>query len=437
MIDPGLIMLGLFLLLLLTGAPIAIALGASGALIMVTENLGAPAIATNAYTSISKYPLLALPLFILAGMVFERAGVAERMVRFLSVLVGQWRGAKALVAISVCLLLGGISGSGVADAAAVAAVMLPAMTRAGYPKAFSASLIAAGGTTAILIPPSVGFILYSILVPQASVPAMFAAGIVPGFMAGLALIVPAIWLARRHQWEALPDLAAAAAPKRSSAELWRLFREAIWGLIAPLIVLGGLRTGLFTPTEAAVVAASYGMFVGLVIYRSMTLRGLWLCFVDAAEVSAVVMIIMALASNFAYAGSVLGALDHLANFLIQVFNSPGAVLAAVMVMLLLAGMVLDAPSILLIFVPLLIPVALHFEWDLVWFGVLMTMNLAIGQITPPMAVNLLVTARIAGVTVEQTTRWALWFVGALMVALLMVAIFPATALWVPTKMGFQ
>lgn len=435
--DPGLLMMVIAAALLFAGVPIAVALGAAGAFTMVTEGLGAPAIATNAMTSISKYPLLALPLFILAGMVFERAGVAARMVHFLTMIVGQWHGAKALVAIAVCLLLGGISGSGVADAAAVAAVMLPAMTRAGYPRAFSASLIAAGGTTAILIPPSVGFILYSILVPQASVPALFAAGIIPGLLAGLALLVPALWLSRRHGWDtAVPGADGAPAAARSPAAFARAFREAIWGLVAPLIVLGGLRAGLFTPTEAAVVAVAYGVFVALVIYRSMSLADLWRCMVDAAGISAVVMIVMALASNFAYSGSVLGALDALAKVLTATFDSSGAVLAMVMLLLLLAGMVLDAPSVLLIFVPLLVPVAQHFGWDLVWFGVLMTMNLAIGQVTPPMAVNLLVTSRVAGVTVEQSARWALWFVASLLVALAVVAMVPQAALWAPEAFGF-
>ncbi|MEZ5740068.1 MAG: TRAP transporter large permease subunit [Burkholderiaceae bacterium] len=307
MIDPGLLLFLIFLVLLLAGAPIAIALGASGAFIMVSEGLGASAIATNAYTSISKYPLLALPLFILTGMIFERAGVAARMVKFLSLLVGQWHGSKALVAILVCLLLGGISGSGVADAAAVAAVMLPAMTRAGYPRAFSASLIAAGGTTAILIPPSVGFILYSILVPQASVPAMLPPASCPACSPALALIVPAALL---------PSPALPLGPRRTAGQArrrrWPLEKPAR-GDLGPRCPADRARRPAWHvhADQAAVVAVFYGMFVGMVIYRSMGWRELSGCRSVLRPRSRPVVIIMALASNFITPAPVLGALDKL------------------------------------------------------------------------------------------------------------------------------
>jgi len=426
--EGSLILLGGFAVLLLLGAPLAVGLGLVGTIVILREGLGIMSVPTNVYTGIAKYPLLALPVFILAGMIFERAGVAERLVRFVSVCVGNRAGAPAIVAVLVCMFLGGISGSGPADAAAVAMVMIPGMAAQGYPRAFSASLIAAAGSTAILIPPSLAFIVYNILVPQASIPALFAAGMIPGILAGLALLVPVLWFSIRHGW--------GREAARAEGGFWRTFREAVWGLIAPIIILGGLRLGLFTPTEAAVVAAFYGLFVGFVVYRTLDLAKLYRVLVESAEISAVVMVIIALASVFAHAGSTLGAFDAFAKLLLGFTTSEAMMLTMIMVMLLIAGMLLDAISIFLVFLPILVPIMRTFGWDPVWFGVLLTMNMAIGQFTPPMAVNLMVTSRIAGVSIESTVRWVVWMVAAMLVAMVAVAVFPALATWLPRQLGY-
>ena len=422
------LLFGSFLLLLVAGAPLATALGIAGAFVLLAADLGASAIASNVYSSIAKYPLLALPVFILAGTIFERAGVAARLVAFVGALVGRRRGGQATVAILVCMLLGGISGSGPADAAAVAMVMLPSMLRQGYPPAFSASIIAAAGSTAILIPPSIAFVIFTVLVPQVSVPALFAAGLVPGLLAGLSLLVPSYVFARKYGW------GAKEAPERRS--LLPALKEASWGLAAPLVILGGLRTGAFTPTEAAVVAVFYGLFVGTVVYRTLDARALYRVLVDSAEISAVVMLIIACAGIFAHAGSTLGAFDALAKAMLGVTQEPYLMLAMIMLTLLVAGTMLDAASIYLIFLPILTPIVHAFGWNMTWFAVLMTMNLAIGQFTPPMAVNLLVTTRIAGVAVETTVRWVLWMVVSMLGAVALVATFPQLALWLPQRLGY-
>jgi tripartite ATP-independent transporter DctM subunit len=417
-----------FVLLLALGAPLAVALGATGALVILVEKLGIMSVPTNAYAGIAKYPLLALPVFVLAGMVFERAGVALRIVRFTSALVGNRRGAQGIVAVLVCMLLGGISGSGPADAAAVAMVMIPGMTRQGYPQAFSASLIAAAGSTAILIPPSIAFIVYSVLVPQASVPGLFAGGLVPGVLAGLSLMLPVWYFANRYGWggDADPEV----------IPVWQSFKEAVWGLAAPAVILGGLRSGYFTPTEAAVVAVFYGLFVGVVVYRSLDFRAIYSVLVESAEISAVVMIIIALASVFAHAGSTLGAFDAFAKSLIGFTSNEAMMLLMITVMLLIAGMLLDGVSIFLVFLPILIPIMNTFGWDPVWFGIILTMNIAIGQFTPPMAVNLMVTSRIAGIPMEATVPWVLWMVLAMLIALALVTAFPPLALWLPQTLGY-
>ena len=216
----------------------------------------------NFYAGLGKYPLLAIPMFVLVGSIFDRSGVALRLVNFAIAIVGRGPGMLPLVAIAVAMFLGGISGSGPANAAAVGAVMIAAMARAGYPPAFSASVVGAAAATDILIPPSVAFIVYSVLVPNASVPALFAAGMVPGVLAGLALMIPAVLLARKHKMGALES----TLPR---PPFWKSLREAIWGLAAPVLILGGMRAGWFTPTEAAVVAVFYGLFVGMFVHQTI------------------------------------------------------------------------------------------------------------------------------------------------------------------------
>jgi tripartite ATP-independent transporter DctM subunit len=307
-------------------------------------------------------------------------------------------------------------------------VMIPGMAKQGYPREFSASLIAAAGSTAILIPPSIAFIVYSILVPGASVPALFAAGMIPGILAGLSLLIPVLYFSLREGW--------GGEGGEREVTLWQSFKDASWGLLAPVIILGGLRSGMFTPTEAAVVAVFYGFFVGVFVYRSLTWRGVYRVLVESAEISAVVMIIISLAGVFAHAGSTLGAFDAFAKALIGVSSIEWIMLLMIMLMLLVAGMLLDAVSIFLVFLPILLPIAKTFNWDLVWFGVLITMNMAIGQFTPPMAVNLMVTTRIAGISMESTVQWVIWMVGAMLIALALVAILPQLALWLPRTLGY-
>ena len=420
-----------FFVLMFAGVPLGVSMGLSAAVVVFIADLGVMSVPTSVYTGIAKYPLLAIPVFILAGMVFERSGVALRLVRFAIAVVGERRGGLALAAILVCMVLGGISGSGPADAAAVATVMIPGMVRAGYPAAFSASVIAAAGSTAILIPPSIAFILYSVLVPEASVPALFAAGMIPGVLAGLALMAPAVWLSRKHGFgEGHPG------KEMPRVGFWQAFKEASWGLLAPVLILGGMRSGAFTPTEAAVVAVFYGLFVGLVIYRTLDGQAIFEVLAEAAEVSGVVLLIIALASVFAWAGSTLGAFEALGSVLIGLSTNETVVLLAITLLLLIAGMFLDAVSILFIFVPFLLPVVLHFKWDPVWFGIILTMNMAIGQFTPPMAINLMVTSRIAGIRIEDTVPWVLWLVGAMTAALLLVTFIPDLALGLPRLLGY-
>jgi C4-dicarboxylate transporter DctM subunit len=423
-----------FLGLMFIGVPIGAALGLAGATAIALANadsqwFGLLAIPQNFYAGLGKYPLLAIPMFVLVGSIFDRSGVALRLVNFAISIVGRGPGMLPLVAICVAMFLGGISGSGPATAAAVGGVMIAAMARAGYPAAFSASVVAGAAATDILIPPSVAFIVYSVLVPGASVPALFAAGMFPGILAGIALIVPTVWLARRHKMGALES----SLPRPA---FWHSLREASWGLAAPVVILGGMRAGWFTPTEAAVVAVFYGLFVGMVVHRTIKVRDLFMILREAGELSAVILIVVSLAGIFAFSLSTLGVIDPITRAIVASGLGEHGVMTLLIVLLLILGMFLDGISILLIFVPLMMPIMLHYQWDVVWFGVVLVMTVAVGQFTPPMAVNLMVSSRIANVRMEHTTRWVIWLVVAMCVAMLLVVAFPQIALWLPTKLGY-
>lgn len=420
-----------FVVLLLAGVPIAVSLGLAGVVGILAglDTFALGTIGTNTYNGVAKYPLIAIPLFVLTGMIFERSGVARKLVDFASAIVGPRRGGLAVVAVLVCMLMGGMSGSGPADAAAVATVMIPSMAKAGYPRGFSAGVIAASASTAILIPPSIALIVYSIMVPGLDLRALFAGGVVPGLLAGLSVILPTLWLSARHGFG---HLEAADRPP-----LFKSFVAALPGLMAPVIILGGLRTGAFTPTEAAVVAVAYGLLVGFLIYRSLTLVDIYRALVDSAHTSAVILIIMSLAGIFAWAGSTLGAFDAGAKLMFGLSDNGTVALLLVMAVLLALGMVLDGISIYLITLPLLIPLMERFGWNPTWFGILMAMNIAIGQFTPPVAVNLMVTSKVGDVSIEATTRWVIWFVLSMAGAIGLVIAFPAIALWLPERLGYM
>jgi C4-dicarboxylate transporter, DctM subunit len=418
-----------FAILFVVGAPIAVALGLAGSLAIWFADLGILAVPTNTYTGIAKYPLLAIPMFVLLGALFDRSGVAARLVDFTSAIIGRRPGALAAVTVIVSMMLGGISGSGPANAAAVGGAMMGALSRAGYPKAFSASVIGAAAATDILIPPSIALIIYSVLVPQASVPALFAAGMIPGILAGVALLVPIFWISNKHGF----GLAEKDVPR---PPFWKSFREAIWGLMAPVLILGGMRAGWFTPTEAAVAAVVYGLFVGFVVYRSLTLRDVYEMLVESAEITGIIMIIVALASIFAWAGATLGVFDQAARALVAFGSHEYVVLSLLIVMLIIIGMFLDGVSTFLILLPLLMPIANQYHWDPVWFGILITLKVAIGQFTPPMAVNLMVSCRVAGIPMEATLRWVFPLIGAMFCVLILLVIFPDMALWLPRHLGY-
>ena len=426
--EPGLLFFGCFFLLLFLGVPIVTSIGLTALLFLWQFNLGIQVTAANVYANIAKFPLLAIPFFILAGFVMDRAGISRGLVNLLNLLIGPVPGGLGLVAVGGCVFFGAISGTGPADTAAIGAVMIPAMVRGGYAVGFAAALVAAAATTDVLIPPSVAFVVYGVIT-EASIGRLFAAGVVPGLLMGLALVVPTVWIARRHGWGG--DRWGTWAEIRHAA--W----EAKWGLMAPVVILGGIYGGIFTPTEAAVVAVAYGLFVGLAVYRNLGWRDLFEVFRDAAVSTSVVMVVVAFAGLFSWAGSTMGIMDRAAAALVGFSKNPVVILLLLNVMLVVAGMLLDAISIYYVFLPILLPLMKQFGWDPVWFGVMMTVNLAIGTVTPPVAVNLYVASHISGASMTEISRWVMPFVVALVAVLLLVTHVPALSLWLPDALGIR
>ena len=418
----------LFLALLILGVPVATSLGFTAVSLIWQYNLGIRGIAPNFYAGIAKFQLLALPFFILAGLILDRCGISKRLIRLVSLLVGPIPGGLAIVTIIVGIIFAGISGSGPADTAALGVILFPAMIAMTYDKGYTAALIAASGALAIVIPPSIAFILYGVIT-STSVPALFAAGVVPGIIAALLLIVPSYFIARKHGWK--------GERWGTPGEIWQAFKEAIWGLLAPAVVLTGIYGGIFTATEAAVVAVFYGLFVGLVVYRSLTLKALYEIFRDAVLSSAVVMFIVAFAGLFSWTGSTLGVMDKTSSYILSLSTNPTVILILINIMLLIAGMLMDAISIYYVFLPILIPIMAHFQWDPIWFGVVMTLNLAIGQITPPVAVNLYVIANIANIPLERISKSVIPFVFILVIALAITIAFPSLSTYLPSVFGLK
>jgi tripartite ATP-independent transporter DctM subunit len=428
MMEPGILFFGLFFLLLFIGVPIAVSVGITALVFLWGYNLGIQVMSTNFFANIAKFPLLAIPFFILAGFLMDRVGLSRRLVNLLHLLVGPIPGGLGIVAVLGCVLFGAISGTGPADTAAIGAVMIPAMVKRGYDIGFSSALVASAATTDVLIPPSVAFVVYGVIT-ETSIGGLFAAGVIPGLIMGAALILPVYLISKKHGW--------GGDRWGTKAEIWRALKEAFWGLMAPVIILGGIYGGIFTPTEAAVVAVFYGFIVGLFFYRNLNLQVLYEVLRDSAVSTAVVMIVVAFAGLFAWTGSTMGIMDRAAKGLLGLTQNPIFLLLLLNGLLLIAGMLLDAISIYYVFLPILIPVIRHFGWDPMWFGVMMTVNLAIGTVTPPVALNLYVAANLAGISMEKISRAAVPFVLALVAALMIVTYIPSLSLWLPRLFGFR
>lgn len=425
--DPTLWLLFFFLIPLLFRVPIAIALGTSALLVVWHWDKGLAMVSYNFFAGIAKPPLLAIPFFILAGFIMERAGIAESIIDFVKAVTGTVTGGLAVVAVAVATFWGAVSGSGPATVAALGLILIPGMAKAGYAKNFAAATVSVASGLAIVIPPSIAFIVYG-GIANVSVPSLFAAGIIPGLVVATFLMVAVYIISKKQGYHG----------ERSSRSVFQAFRAAFFGLLTPVVILGGIYGGIVTPTEAAAVAVFYGLFVGVCINRKITTIKDFFDILSASfRSTAVVMIVVTCAGLFSWVATDIGLIEKSSAFLLGLSSNEWIILGMINILLLFAGMLLDAISIYYVFLPFMLPIIAHFHWDPIWFGVMMTVNLAVGQVTPPVAVNLYVGANISKLSMEEISKPALPLIFAALLALLVIILFPQLSTFLPHFFGLE
>lgn len=411
-----------FAALLIIGTPIAVCLGFSSLAAMVLQGAGRPletimsSLPRLVSSSTSKFVLLSIPFFILSGVIMEKAQISTKLIRLAEAMVGHIRGGVAMVCVIVSCFFAAISGSGPATVAALGLIMVPAMIKSGYPPAFSAALMAASGAIGVIIPPSITFVVYG-SIADTSISDLFIAGVVPGLIMGAALLLVALLVGRKADLKTLP--------KASGKERLAALKDAFWGLLMPVIILGGIYGGVFTPTEAAAVAAVYGLFVGLFIYRTVKLQQMYAILIDTVSTTATIMFITAAATLFAYVLTRARLDVAISNALVDITGGSAVIFFLIVnVILLIAGCFLDSTSALYIFVPLFVPVAEALGINLIHLGVVMIVNLAIGLYTPPVGVNLYVACGVGKVDLKTISKSVVSLILASIVVLLIVTYIP-------------
>ena len=422
-----------FFVLLVLNVPISVCLGLSSAAAILYSGTSLTIVATNIYSGISKFLLLAIPFFVLSGNIMAKAGISTRLIRFVDTCVGHRKGGIANVCIIVACFFGAISGSGPATVAALGAVLIPAMVeQGGFSAPFSTALMATSSSIAIVIPPSIAFVVYA-SITGVSIADMFMAGIVPGLLMGIALVIVVMLEAKKHNIKPSRE-------KASGKERWDAFKDAFWGFLMPIIILGGIYGGIFTPTEAAAVSVVYGLFVGMVIYREVSIRDMFDILVDSAKTTGGIMLIVASASLFSFVCTKFGIAQAASTLLGNIAHNQFTFLLIVNIIFLIAGCFIDANSAMYIFVPIMLPVCKALGYDVVAFGVMATVNLAIGQVTPPVGVNLFVAISIKikkglEVTLQEISKAVVPMIAASVAVLLIVTYIPITSTFLPKALA--
>ncbi|NLJ58020.1 MAG: TRAP transporter large permease [Tissierellia bacterium] len=417
-----------FIVLLLLNVPIALSLGVASVAAMIYIGLPLDMFPMQIYANIGKFALLAIPFFILAGNTMEKAGISEKLINLANKFVGHRKGGLAIVGVITSCFFAAISGSGPATVAALGVIIIPAMIKAGYGAGMSSALMATSGALGIVIPPSIAFVVYG-AIAGVSIGKTFIAGIVPGLLIGFALIIVSLWIVK--------DMDIEQQEKATGKEKFEAFKDAFWGLMMPVIILGGIYGGFFTPTEAAAVAAVYGILVGMFIYRTISVKELYYLLIESAVGSAIVMFIVACAGFFAWFITTQGIAQMASNFLLQVSGNKYVFLMLLNIILLIAGCFIDATSALYIFTPIMLPVATALGYDPIALGVVMTVNLAIGQVTPPVGVNLFVACGVSKVDLMEISKAVVPFILASLAVLLLITYVPDIILILPNLMGIK
>lgn len=424
----SLLLFGCFVLLLIIRVPVAISLGLSSALALIySGKVSSTYIAQGLVTSIDSFPLMAVPFFILAGDLMGQGGLSRRLLNVANVFFGRYTGGLAIIAVVTCMFFAAISGSGPATVAAIGGLLLPAMAKAGYDKGYSIGLIASAGSIGIIIPPSIPMIIYAVSA-NVSITQMFLAGIIPGLLIGVGLIVTAYIKARKEGYKG-------SEKRYSASEIWQTIWDAKWALLVPVIILGGIYGGVFTPTEAAAVGVIYGFVVGVFVYKELKWSDLYRVIAGSALTSATVIVIVGTATIFGRMLAIERIPFMIAEYIVQLTDSPILILLLINVLLLFVGMFMETLAAIIILVPILLPVVTAVGIDPVHFGIVIIVNLAIGMVTPPVGVNLFVGSRVGETSLEKAIVGAIPFIISMLLVLLLITYVPWLSLFPLSLIG--
>jgi C4-dicarboxylate transporter DctM subunit len=419
----GIVIFALLIALMLTGMPISISLGLTVLTFLFTmTEVPLESVALKLFTGIEKFEIMAIPFFILAGTFLTHGGVAKRMIRFATSLVGHLHGGLALGGVVACALFAAVSGSSPATVVAIGSIILPAMVKQGYPKKFGTGVIATSGALGILIPPSIVMVIYAVST-NSSIGRLFIAGIVPGILLALVLLFCTWLVAKKNNYPRMP--------RAAGKEVWQAFRESVWGLLLIVVVIGGIYSGIFTPTEAAAMSAVYAFFVSVFIYKDLSLKQVPKVLLDSANLSAMILYIITNAVLFSFLLTSEQIPQALAAWINEMGLQPWMFLVVVNILLLIAGNFMEPSSILLITAPILFPVAMKLGIDPIHLGIIMTVNMEIGMITPPVGLNLYVASGISGMGLTETTKAAAPWILVMIGFLLLITYVPIISLWLP------
>lgn len=414
------------LVLLFFSVPVAVCLGFASLIALYVKGVPLMNVAQTVFESLDSFPLMAVPFFILAGHLMQTGGISRRLIALANALVGWFRGGLGSASVLASMFFATISGSSSATTAAVGSTLIPAMVKKGYPKPFAAATCAAAGELGVIIPPSIPMVVYG-LVANVSIGGLFIAGFLPGLMIGLSLMATVVVMARWKGFDLTPRVSFA----QWRGQLWDAFTDSFWALLMPFIILGGIYAGVFTPTEASVIAVVYGLAVGSFVYRELKWRDLLGVFSKSMVATSLIMLIVGYAAIFGYVLTVEQVPQNLGKAIADVSSNPIVFMLLVNILLFVAGTALEALVTIVLLAPILAPVAAQFGIDPIHFGIVMIVNVAIGMLTPPVAVNLVVACKIANLRMSQLTRPVCLYLGVLTIDVLIISYVPAISTWLP------
>ncbi len=423
----GTILLTSLLFFFLLNMPIAFSLGAATTVTLVIQGqIPLTIVAQRMFASVDSFPLMAIPFFVLAGNLMGFGGISRRLINFATCLVGRMTGGLAVVTVATCMFFAAISGSSAATAAAIGTILIPAMVQYRYPLNFAAATVASSGELGVIIPPSIPMVLFGVLAGQ-SIGTMFIAGFLPGILIGASLMLTAYVISRIKGNKGTAGV--------SPGETWRSFKDAVLALLMPLIILGGIYGGVFTPTEAAVVAVFYGLVVGMFIYREIKLKDLKNILANSAVTTAIIMIIISNAATFGWLMTRERIPVQIAEAFLMITQDPLVFLLLVNLLLLFIGTIFETSAALILLTPLLFPIAVQLGVHPIHFGMIMIVNLAVGMVTPPLGINLFVTCNIARIRIEDMAGYLVPYLAVLIANIFIITYVPQITLWLPTVMG--